>query len=88
MGASKMHDLSLSNGWPYLPDDQRSGRALDVGCGLGDNAAALARAGFEVTAFDISPTAIDWAKARFSSEDINWLAADLLDPPVELSTSY
>src|SRR5271170_5949567 len=32
--------------------------ALKVGCGLGDDAEWLAGRGFEVTAFDIAPTAI------------------------------
>ena len=31
-----------------------------VGCGLGEDAELLARHGFKVTAFDVSPTAIDW----------------------------
>src|SRR5256885_1534698 len=36
-------------------------RALVVGCGLGDDAEALVGMGFETTAFDVAPTAIEWA---------------------------
>ena len=36
------------------------GKALKVGCGLGDDAEELARRGFETTAFDVSETAIAW----------------------------
>ncbi len=39
--------------------------AMDVACGLGDNAEALARAGYATTAFDLAGDAIDWAKKRF-----------------------
>ena len=42
---------------------QLSGRALDVGCGYGDNTAALIDAGLDVTAFDVSATAVARAKA-------------------------
>lgn len=55
-----------------LPSENKRGRALDVGCGLGDNAIRLAAAGFDVTAFDISQTAINWAKQRFPDFEINW----------------
>jgi 2-polyprenyl-3-methyl-5-hydroxy-6-metoxy-1,4-benzoquinol methylase len=34
--------------------------------------------GFKVTAFDISPTAIAWAKQRFPNSSVNYLVAELL----------
>ena len=59
------------------------GRALVVGCGLGEDAAYLSRKGWNVTAFDISPSAIQWAKKIYSSENIDWQVADLLSLPEE-----
>jgi len=59
-----------------------SGRtALVVGCGLGDDARFLHDLGFKVTAFDISPTAIDWARKLHKDTDIQFAASDLFDPP-------
>lgn len=73
---------------PYLQDwltnhqPFASGKkALVIGCGLGDNAQALAHLGFEVTAFDISPTAIAWCKQRFPNSTVNYVVADLLAIP-------
>ncbi|MGK7876746.1 MAG: class I SAM-dependent methyltransferase [Xenococcaceae cyanobacterium] len=56
--------------------------ALVIGCGLGDDAEALAQWGFKVTAFDISPTAIAWCQKRFPDSSVTYLVADLfaLDP--------
>ncbi|MGB3758531.1 MAG: class I SAM-dependent methyltransferase [Rivularia sp. (in: cyanobacteria)] len=54
-------------------------KALVVGCGLGDDAEALAEKGFDVTAFDISPTAIDWCKQRFPDSSVNYVVADVFD---------
>jgi SAM-dependent methyltransferase len=51
--------------------------ALVVGCGLGDDAKYLHDLGFKVTAFDISPTAIEWAKKLHSGTDIQFETADL-----------
>ena len=70
---------------PYLLDwlvQPGKGKALVVGCGLGDDAQAISAKGFEVTAFDISPTAIAWCKKRFGQTQVNYLVADLfaLDP--------
>jgi SAM-dependent methyltransferase len=61
-------------------------RALDVGCGLGDNAAAIAAKGWRVTAFDLSPLAIRWAQSRFTQ--IEFLATDLFCPPAEWSGAF
>lgn len=58
-------------------------RALDVGCGLGDNAEGLAAAGAAVTAFDLAPSAIAWARRRFPKSGVSYLAADLFDAPAE-----
>lgn len=55
-------------------------RALVVGCGLGDDAKYLHDLGFKVTAFDISPTAIEWAKKLYGESDIQFELADLFQP--------
>jgi len=59
----------------------RDQRLLVVGCGLGDDAEFLAGAGADVTAFDLSPTAIDWCRRRFRDSRVTWLVADLFEPP-------
>ncbi|NES70209.1 MAG: class I SAM-dependent methyltransferase [Okeania sp. SIO2D1] len=46
-------------------------------CGLGDDAEALADEGFQVSAFDISPSAIAWCERRFPRSRVNYLVADL-----------
>lgn len=56
-------------------------KALVVGCGLGDDAKYLHDLGFEVTAFDISPTAIEWAKKLYGEQEIQFETADLFQPP-------
>jgi SAM-dependent methyltransferase len=57
-------------------------RAADIGCGLGDNAEELARRGFEVVAFDVSKTAIDWCRRRFPQSRVEYEVADLLSLPL------
>src|SRR5687768_9193611 len=47
-------------GWLDARGGPGGRKALVVGCGLGDDAEELARRGFEVTAFDIAPTAVRW----------------------------
>lgn len=55
-------------------------RALVIGCGLGDDARFLYDLGFQVTAFDISETAIKWAKKLHADTDIDFQVADLFAP--------
>ena len=52
--------------------------ALVVGCGMGDDAIDLAERGFQVTAFDVSETAIKFCKKRFPDSSVNFVQADLL----------
>ena len=53
-------------------------RAVAIGCGYGDDAEELARRGFVVTAFDISPTAIGKCRVRFPTSTVRYEVADLL----------
>lgn len=56
-------------------------RAIDIACGLGDNAEALAAAGYRTTAFDLAQGAVDWARARFPNSRVEYLQADLFSLP-------
>lgn len=67
--------------WAEKVELRGNGRtALVVGCGLGDDARYLHDLGFEVTAFDISPTAIEWAKRLHGKTDIRFEVMDLFEP--------
>ncbi len=56
-------------------------RVAVVGCGLGDDARELLRRGYEVTAFDVSPTAIRWAKSLDTpANGDRYVCADLFKP--------
>ncbi|MBE9003431.1 class I SAM-dependent methyltransferase, partial [Nostoc sp. LEGE 12447] len=63
-------------------------KALVIGCGLGDDAEALVNLGFEVTAFDISPTAIAWCQERFPNSTVNYIVADLLAIPSQWHQAF
>lgn len=62
--------------------------AMVVACGLGDDADFLADRGFTVTAFDVSETAIEWAKKLYPSEKIEFEQADLFDLPAEWTGDF
>lgn len=63
--------------------------ALDAGCGNGSDAVWLARHGWEVTAVDISPTAVARAESLAAQQEpeiarrISWVVADMTvwEPP-------
>ncbi len=63
-------------------------RALDVACGLGDNAEALSAAGYAATAFDLVPEAIDWARRRFDKSEVDYVVGDLFDLPKEWQQAF
>ncbi len=83
--------LPWANLKPFPPlvewlDDRGAGvdgAALVIGSGLGDDAEELARRGFEVSAFDVSPTAIERTRERFPDSTVEYRVADLLDLPAE-----
>ena len=64
------------------------GRAIDIACGLGDNAEALSDAGYDVTAFDLAQKAIDWAKQRFPKTCVDYRQANLFDLPLEWQGAF
>ncbi len=75
--------------WPGRAElETRGKRALQIGCGLGDDAEFLSGMGFDVTAFDIAPTAIEWCRNRFPGSTVSYEIADLLAPPVEWRGHY
>lgn len=64
------------------------GPAVVVACGLGDDAEALAADGWRVTAFDVAPTAIEWARERFPDSPVDYVVADLFELPGTWSQAF
>jgi SAM-dependent methyltransferase len=62
--------------------------ALVVGCGLGDDAEFLAARGFRVMAFDIAPSAVAWCQRRYPASSVQYVTADLLNPPTDWSQRF
>jgi ubiquinone/menaquinone biosynthesis C-methylase UbiE len=58
--------------------DGKGKTALVVGCGLGDDAIALEKLGFTVTAFDVAESAIDLCNKRFPDSTVDFVQADLI----------
>ncbi|WP_433715333.1 class I SAM-dependent methyltransferase [Nocardia sp. CA-084685] len=63
------------------PSDRAGRRALVIGCGYGQDAEYIGRLGFATIAFDISPTVIAEVRQRFPESSVEYVVADLLDPP-------
>jgi SAM-dependent methyltransferase len=70
------------------PETKDDASGLVVACGLGDDAEELARRGYRVTAFDISPTAIELCRSRFPASAVDYLVADLFDLPETWTDSF
>jgi SAM-dependent methyltransferase len=67
--------------WSAHPLQTAGKTALTIGSGMGDDAEQLAAWGFRTTAFDISETAIRSSRTRFQATAVEYVAANLLDPP-------
>jgi len=50
--------------------NNKPGRALDIGCGTGTNVITLAQAGWRVTGIDFAPRAIKIAKQKIKAQNI------------------
>ncbi|XAL98807.1 class I SAM-dependent methyltransferase [Phycisphaeraceae bacterium D3-23] len=78
-------------GRPSRPSEEPTGgtpvplvpRAAVVGCGLGDDAHLLAQRGYDVLGFDVAPTAVEWARRRFTRDRLRFETADLFDLPAD-----
>ena len=64
---------------PELVGDLEPGTALDIACGEGRNAIWLARQGWDVTAVDFSPVAIEKAWQLADDAEVEWVVADVTD---------
>ena len=67
--------------WKVRPLETAGKRALVIGSGLGDDSEQLAAWGFGTTGFDISKTAIEATKKRYPESRVEYVVADLFDPP-------
>ncbi len=74
--------------WKAHPQSAAGKLALVIGSGLGDDAEQLAAWGCRVSAFDISETAIRATRRRFPHTDVEYVAADLLEPPSAWQRSF
>ena len=58
--------------WLGQQPSQAGDAALIIGCGLGDDAEEAARRGYQVTGFDVSPTAIRHCRERFPGSAVDY----------------
>lgn len=63
----------------FLQKHQNIKKALVIGCGLGDDAEAISHFAKETFAFDISKSAVNRAKERFSDSKVDYKVMDLLN---------
>lgn len=80
---------------PYLldwlaqhPSTADKPRAITIGCGVGDDAEALAAHGYQVTAFDISPAAITLCHQRYPHSHVDYQVADLFAHPASWAQGF
>ena len=73
----------------YLEKKTRhQGKALVIGCGLGDDAEALAELGYDVVAIDVSESALSQAKERFPNTKVFYEKQDIFEMPTEYDAHF
>jgi SAM-dependent methyltransferase len=70
--------------WVMQNPSKPGAKAIDVGCGLGDNAAFLAASGWDVMGIDLSKSAIEWASRRFVRAGMVFRRENLFELPDDL----
>jgi len=68
--------------------DSHSGKALVIGCGLGDDARALEIAGYDVVAIDVSEAALESARERFDDSKVRFVKQDIFEMPEAYSEYF
>jgi SAM-dependent methyltransferase len=86
--ADGVPNSQLTDFWKTHPIETAGKRALVIGSGLGDDSEQLAAWGFKTTGFDVSKTAIEATKKRFPKTAVEYLVADLFDPPPALLNAF
>lgn len=80
-GSDRMWSGRVNATMSDVVSDLPAGHALDLGCGEGGDAVWLAEHGWQVTALDVSPTAVtrgaEGAASRGAGDRIAWIAHDL-----------
>jgi SAM-dependent methyltransferase len=81
------HQL-LTNWVDESQPDGTDKTALVVGAGTGWDAELIADRGYDTTAFDISPTAIETARRNHPDSKAHYVVADLLAPPTDWHRAF
>jgi SAM-dependent methyltransferase len=67
--------------WKKHPLETAGKTALVIGSGFGDDSEQLAAWGFKTAGFDISKTAIEATRKRYPNSRVDYVVADLFNPP-------
>jgi ubiquinone/menaquinone biosynthesis C-methylase UbiE len=86
--ADRVVNPNLVHLYERFRDKLPGSNALVVGCGLGDDAEWFAAHNYEVTAFDISGTAISECCRRFPATTVAYRTADLFELPPDWENGF